>query len=117
MITGNVVLLGIKNSVHAFDRKDGRPAWSTKLPGSSFGGDFVILHADGLQVFAYASGQLTCLELSTGRILWTDPLKGLGYGLATLVTPGSNPAGQAAVLAIQAEAERRRSDGAGSGPM
>lgn len=101
MITGpNLVLLGIKNSVVAFDRKDGRIAWTSKLPASGVGGDFVSLHADGIQVFAYAGGQLSCLELTTGRILWTNPLKGLGYGMATLTTPGAG-SGQTALHAMQ----------------
>ena len=87
--TPNIVLLGTKNSVVAFERKDGRMTWTTRLPSGGIGGEFVSLHADGIQVFAYAGGQLSCLELTTGRILWTNPLKGLGYGMATLTTPGA----------------------------
>jgi outer membrane protein assembly factor BamB len=104
MLSSQLLIVGAKNSVSAFNRSTGQLVWTTQLKGGMVGGEFVTLHIDGLQVFAHARGELFCLELSTGRILWTNPLKGLGYGIATLATPGAaqHPtAAQAQVIAAQ----------------
>jgi outer membrane protein assembly factor BamB len=104
MNPSQMLIVGAKNSVSAFNRMSGSLLWTTQLKGGMVGGEFVTLHVDGLQVFAHARGELFCLELSTGRILWSNPLKGLGYGIATLATPGSTPsitAAQAQVIAAQ----------------
>ena len=66
--------------------------------------EFVNLHVDGHQVFAHTGGELYCLEISTGRILWTNPLKGLGFGIATLTTTDAKTsltAAQAQLIASQ----------------
>jgi outer membrane protein assembly factor BamB len=104
MNPANLVFLGVKNSVSALSRIDGSIVWTTQLKKSGLGGDFVTLHIDGLQVFAHASGELYCLELSTGRILWNNPLKGLGYGIATVATQdvkANLTAAQAQLIAAQ----------------
>ncbi len=105
MNPANLLLLGVKYSVSAVSRIDGSIIWTTQLKKSGLGaGDFVTLHVDGLQVFAHASGELYCLELSTGRILWNNPLKGLGYGIATLATQdvkANLTAAQAQLIAAQ----------------
>ncbi len=104
MNPANLLIVGAKNSVSAFNRANGQLVWTTRLQSSGLSQAFVNIHLDGLQVFAHASGELFCLELTTGRILWTNPLKGFGYGIATLATPGSTPnltAAQAQVIAAQ----------------
>jgi outer membrane protein assembly factor BamB len=104
MLSSQLLIVGAKNSVSAFNRSTGQLVWTTQLQSSGLGQAFVNIHIDGLQVFAHAGGELFCLELSTGRILWTNPLKGLGYGIATLATPGSTPnpsAAQAQAIAAQ----------------
>jgi outer membrane protein assembly factor BamB len=104
MNPANLLFLGVKNSVTALSRIDGTIVWTTQLKKTGLGGDFVTLHIDGLQVFAHASGELYCLELSTGRILWNNPLKGLGYGIATLATQdvkANLTAAQAQLIAAQ----------------
>lgn len=105
MNPANLLFLGVKQSVSAFSRIDGSIIWTTPLKKSSLaGGDFVTLHIDGLQVFAHSGGELYCLELSTGRILWNNPLKGLGYGIATLATQdvkANLTAAQAQLIAAQ----------------
>lgn len=114
MNPAHLLLLGAKNSVCAFNRNNGDLVWRTQLSGSGFGGEFVTIHVDGLQVFAHGRGELHCLELTTGRVLWSNPLKGLGYGIATLATPGANPnltAAQAQLIAQQAAAHASHSGG------
>jgi hypothetical protein len=102
MDPANLLFIGAKNSVSALDRTNGNFVWTTQLQRSALGAEFVTLHVDGRQVFAHTGGELYCLEISTGRILWTNPLKGLGYGIATITThdAAANPtAAQAQVIA------------------
>lgn len=80
MASQAVVLLGIKGSVIALDRRTGQEAWRTKLKGSGF----VNLAIDPQYIYATTYGEIFCLDASNGRLLWNNPLKGLGYGLATI---------------------------------
>jgi outer membrane protein assembly factor BamB len=100
-----IILIGIKHSVSAVSKADGHALWTTKLPGG-LGGDFVTVASDGERVFAHSSGQLFCLDLWSGRLLWTNELRGYGYGLASICVPGmaASP-DMAAVRAIQAQRE------------
>lgn len=97
--------MGVKHSVSAVSKSDGRVLWTTKLPGG-LGGDFVTVACDGERVFAHSSGQLFCLDLWTGRMLWTNELRGYGYGLASIWIPGMASAPDlAAVQAIKSQRE------------
>ena len=100
-----IILIGVKHSVTAVSKTNGAVLWTTKLPGG-LGSDFVAVTCDGERVFAHSSGQLFCLDLSSGRMLWNNELRGYGYGLASICVPGvaSSP-DLAAVRAIQAERE------------
>src|SRR5688572_13340050 len=84
---GSLIYVGIKHSVLAFDRKTGTQVWSTALPAkyrSAASLVNVVRDNDGL--FATCSGEVFALDPKTGDLLWHDPLKGFGTGLATLVT-------------------------------
>jgi outer membrane protein assembly factor BamB len=100
-----IILIGVKHSVSAVSKADGHMLWTAKLPGG-LGSDFVAVACDGERVFAHSSGQLFCLDLSTGRLLWTNELRGYGYGLASICVPGraSSP-DLAAVRAIETQRE------------
>lgn len=103
MKASEIILIGIKHSVSAVSRANGQVLWTTKLPGG-LGGDFVAVACDGERVFAHSSGQLFCMELSSGRMLWTNELRGYGYGLATICVPGmaSSP-DMSSIRAIQTQ--------------
>jgi outer membrane protein assembly factor BamB len=103
MKADDILLLGLKQSVAAVSRIDGQIIWSTKLSGG-MGQNFVTLISDFTHVFAYAGGKLHCLELQTGRIVWTNELKGYGYGLASLCVPGMTASDTALVQQIVAQA-------------
>jgi outer membrane protein assembly factor BamB len=100
-----VILIGVKHSVSAVSKADGHALWTTKLPGG-LGGDFVTVASDGERVFAHSSGQLFCVDLWSGRLLWTNELRGYGYGLASICVLGT-PASPdlATVRAVQAQRE------------
>jgi len=107
MNPADLLLLATKNVVIALHKDTGEILWKTKL-NSGWGGEFVTLMADDQLVFAHARGSVSCLELATGKILWTNELKGLGYGLASLAFPGGASAPDAATL--RAIDERRSSE-------
>jgi len=111
MNPADLVLVATKNHVVALHKDTGEMLWKTKLTGG-WGGEFVTLLADDQLVFAHARGVVHCLELATGRLLWVNELKGLGYSLATLAFPGAGSAPDAA--ALQAIAASRAAQHAGT---
>jgi len=118
MNPADLLLLATKNHVVALHKDTGEVLWKTKLNGGSgWGGEFVTLLADEQLVFAHARGTVSCLELATGKILWTNELKGLGYGLASLALPGGasapNSATMQALAAQQDAASSTNSDSTG----
>ena len=110
MKSENVLLIGLKHAVAAISKRDGKILWSTKLP-SGLGDSFVTLLTDEDRLFAHTQGQLHCLDLDSGRILWSNPLTGYGYRIASLCFPGGGSAPETSVAAqIQAEKKRESSD-------
>lgn len=100
MNSSDILLLGLKHRVAAVSRQDGHILWSTDIKGG-MGNGFVTITADHTQVFAYSDGHLHCLELLSGRILWSNELQGYGYGMASLAIPGAlaaSPAGIAQIM-------------------
>ncbi len=91
MNADNIILLGLNDTVTAISKNDGSILWEAELPGSLNGDDFVSLACDGEKVFAHTEGKLHCLDLANGLVLWSNQLKGYGYGLATLCCPGQGP--------------------------
>lgn len=110
---GSLIYVGIKNSVLAFDRKTGVQVWSTLLPAkyrSAASLVNVVRDDDGL--FATCSGEVFALDPKTGTILWHDPLKGFGTGLATLVTDVGG--GSQSAVALAQEMQTRAAAAAAS---
>ena len=106
MNSDDILLLGLKHSVTAFSKANGRVLWKTQLDGS-WGTGFVTLISDQSRVFAHSGGSLFCLDLADGQVLWSDGLSGYGYGLASLNQPGANAAPDSA--AVQQITQQRRS--------
>jgi outer membrane protein assembly factor BamB len=80
----NILVLGVKGSLVAFRRDTGEELWSTHLKSSGF----VTAVTDEKRVFAHTKGELYCVDLFTGQALWSDPLTGRGYDLASIAGPG-----------------------------
>jgi len=83
----NILLVGVKGSVLAFQKNTGERLWATRLK-SSMSSDFVSVAADDARVYAHTAGELFCLDLQTGNGLWQEGLAGMGYGVASLTLPG-----------------------------
>jgi outer membrane protein assembly factor BamB len=48
-----------------------------------------VLEHDG-RIYAGSHGHLFCLDVETGRIRWTNELKGMGYNDVTLAMAGKS---------------------------
>lgn len=82
MRISELVFVGIGKSVVALNRATGEPVWEKRLKGY----DFVNVVLDGGRLFATSAGEISCLDPLTGDVLWHNPLKGFGTGLATIAT-------------------------------
>lgn len=103
------VIIGIKGTVLALDRGAGVEVWRTDLKGT----DFVNVSIDGDHILATTRGEIFCLDRTSGRILWQNPLTGLGRGLITIATEG--PSSNAAVLAQKRRQDEQQAASAAAG--
>ena len=78
----------------------GEEQWRTKIPGGSTSSVASVVVRDGLVVVG-SRGVLHCFDGQTGARLWSNELKGLGYGNIFLGSPGD---AQAAAVVQQAAA-------------
>jgi len=79
------VFLGVSSSVLCVDANTGESIWKTEI-SRGFGDGFVSLALHHEKVFAHSRGKLYCLDRTTGAILWTNDLKGMGFGTAFVCT-------------------------------
>ena len=84
--------------------------WKTELAGG-MNNNFVTLLSDGKFAFAHSGGSLYCLDLASGKILWSDGLSGYGYGMASLCFPSGGEAPN--IAAVQKIMNDRRSSASG----
>jgi hypothetical protein len=101
MKTAQLIYVGIKGSVIALNRATGQQVWATRLKGC----DFVNVVLQEGAILASARGEIFCLDPLTGILMWHNPLKGFGLGLATITAEPGLGAANAPVLA-----EKRRRD-------
>jgi len=67
----------------------GEIKWRAVLKPETFfssGHHFVSVLAEDERVFVHTIGELFCLDAGSGRILWRNPLSGLGSQLGTLAS-------------------------------
>ena len=85
MAQTGLIFIGVCGTVVALDRSTGEEVWRCSLKGA----DFVNVVLEGGDLYTTAKGELFCLDPATGKIRWQNPLKGLGRGLITIATTGS----------------------------
>jgi outer membrane protein assembly factor BamB len=100
------LLVGLRGTVLALNPATGAEVWRTKLKTLSF----VNVLIDGDRVLATARGEIFCLDRKDGRILWHNPLKGLGQGLVTIATDAS-----ATQLSVIAQKMKQEAEAAAAG--
>jgi hypothetical protein len=114
MNSEHLIFLGVKSRVLAIAKRNGQIIWSTGLPGG-MGMGFVTLLSDGEYIFAHTHGLIHCLEMASGRLLWSNELTGCGYGIASLcLSNGATSPDAAAVQQIIA-AQQQAAANAGTG--
>lgn len=101
----DLIFMGFNRRVVAVDRYTGEIAWQWKAPRAGF----VTLLLDGDRLIVSVNGYAWCLDPVFGQEVWSNPLKGLGTGIASLASRrgGSSSAdgqGQAALQQQQAAA-------------
>jgi outer membrane protein assembly factor BamB len=90
----DLVFLGIKGNVVALDRATGAEVWRVLLKGD----DFVNVVLSEGELYATARGEIYALDQSTGHIRWSNPLKGLGWGMVTIAVTGGSGSQAPAVM-------------------
>jgi outer membrane protein assembly factor BamB len=94
----DLVFVGIRGALVALDRTTGTERWRTRLKGQQP----ILFTLDGPGLYATANGEAFCLDAATGAVLWNNPLKGLGLGLATIALGAMPPEQVQALAAIRA---------------
>jgi outer membrane protein assembly factor BamB len=102
--TSELLFIGIRGTVLALHRRNGQVIWETTLKGY----DFVNLVLDGNDLLATSKGEISNLDPATGRIRWTNPLRGYGYGMICIATEGQSQA----LLAAEAASRQAAADSA-----
>ena len=77
-----LVFVGLRGYVIALDRDTGRMVWNC----SELKSGPITLLLDGDRLIASTNGYISCLDPLTGRVRWTNALKGYGLGIAHLVS-------------------------------
>ncbi|HEX8522341.1 MAG TPA: PQQ-binding-like beta-propeller repeat protein [Tepidisphaeraceae bacterium] len=95
----DLIYLGVRGYIIALDRHSGNEVWRATLKGYHF----VNLVLDGDDLFASAQGEMFCLDRITGELKWSNPLRGMGYGLICIASPRNSQA-------LFAEAHRQASE-------
>jgi outer membrane protein assembly factor BamB len=95
MKISELVFVGIGKWVVALNRATGEQVWKSTLKSDYF----INVVLDGGKLFATSAGEISCLDPFTGEVLWHNPLKGFGTGLATIATEAGAGYGPTAVNA------------------
>jgi hypothetical protein len=101
MSIDRLIFVGLNGRVSALDRDTGEVVWEARE-----GSGYVSLLLDGDRLIASVNGYLCCFDPYNGAVLWRNPLKGYGLGVAALtsVRGQSSPAVLQQAAAQQAAA-------------
>jgi outer membrane protein assembly factor BamB len=79
----DLVFVGFNSRVAAINRDTGDLAWQWKSPK---GTGYVTIMLDGDRLIVSVVGYTYCLIPSTGQVLWSNELPGMGTGVASLAS-------------------------------
>ncbi len=86
MTVDQLVFVGLNDKVAALDRDSGALAWSWTCPRGTWVTRLVTLLLDGDRLIVAVNGYIYCLDALDGRLLWDNPLKGYGLGIACVTS-------------------------------
>jgi outer membrane protein assembly factor BamB len=104
MKTTDLMYVGFRKRVAALNRKTGEIVWEWQ---ASSGSSYLTLLVDGDILIVSVDGYMYGLQTSSGRELWSNPMKGFGIGIASLASANGsaqNVAANSAAAAAQAAA-------------
>jgi outer membrane protein assembly factor BamB len=84
--------IGTKGKIVVIDAGTGKTIKEI-IPNQSMlksGNGFVTMIKNGGFLYAHTYGRLYCIEINSGKIIWSNELKGLGYDLATMISDDDN---------------------------
>ncbi len=76
------IYLGIKKYVVCIDTRNGSEVWRCDVRYSSL----INVVVKGHQVIAYSRGVIYGIDRVSGKLLWQNGLRGLGYGCCIIAT-------------------------------
>ena len=110
MTIDQLIFVGLRGYVIALHRDTGEIVWSC----SELNSGAITLLLDGDRLIASTNGYIYCLDSMTGRVVWNNPLRGYGIGIAHLVSvhgQSSQTVNQQYVAAEQAAAQQSQYHG------
>lgn len=105
----DLLFVGFNRRIAALNKHTGELIWTWKCPDGS---GFVTLLVDNDTLFASVQGYTYALDPATGRPIWSNPLKGMGVGTATLAT--TTASSLQALLGAATEAMQQNASAAAS---
>jgi outer membrane protein assembly factor BamB len=111
----DILVVAGRYTVSAFRKADGEELWQTTLITGffKFSGPFVTLVVEKDSIYAYVAGELFCLELFSGKILWQRKQPDLGREVVSMAIPGG-PASSQATAAGRLQLEKKQQDSSAS---
>ncbi len=97
----DLVFIGFNKRVAALDRYSGEIVWDWKAPKGS---GYPAILLDGDRLLVSVQGYTWCLEPTRGDVVWENPLKGMGVGIACIATARGSSSAAPAALAASATA-------------
>ena len=84
--------VGAKGKIVVIDVGTGKTIKEITLDQSLLksGNGFVNMIKKGGLLYAHAYGRLHCIDILSGKIIWSNDLKGLGYDLASMISDDDN---------------------------
>jgi outer membrane protein assembly factor BamB len=77
-----LIFVGLNGWVCALDRDTGEQVWCC----SELKSGYTTLLLDGDRLIASTNGYVYCLDPQNGKVVWSNPLRGFGTGVAHLVS-------------------------------
>ena len=112
MTVEQLIFVGFNGYVAALDRDSGEIVWANKQMKHK--GNVIFL-LDGDRLIVSLNGYIYCLDPLSGQILWHNPMKGYGWGIASLASVRGSS--MQIIVHQAAEAEQSANSAATTGTM
>ena len=111
MDLADLVFVGFNSRVAALAKQTGKLVWSWKAPKRGY---VTLLYESGVLLVA-VNGYMYGLRPDTGAVLWSNEMKGFGFGVTALATVTQSTTANLIAAAAQGEANKHAPHGAPTG--